>query len=130
LVVDDNKIIRSSFCRVLRNVIENSIKNYNIITADDGIDALNLIKLDQKEYKIKCIFTDEYMDYLNGSNTIKIIKELEKDNKINRILLVSISSSDDDMSRLKFLNSGADSVISKPCSEFKLYNTMNELKLI
>ena len=129
-MVDDNKIIRTSFCKILRKVLDGSKIDYNIITAEDGIDTLRLVKLDQIQNKIKCIFTDEYMNYLNGSNTIRIIKELESDNKINKILLVTISSSEDDMSTLKFINSGADMVISKPCSEFKLYNTMNELRLI
>lgn len=70
------------------------------------------------------------MDYVDGSTSIKIIKKLEYDNKIGKIFLVSISSSDDDYSRMKFFDCGADSVITKPCSDFKLYNTLRELKLI
>ena len=131
LVVDDNFIIRNSICNLLKSIIEKSGIKYNIIVSDDGIDTLMLVKQDQKEnHKIKCIITDEFMDFMDGSTSIKIIKELESNNKIKKINIVTISSSDDDISRLKYIRSGADSVITKPCSHQNLYNTLKGFNLI
>ena len=131
LVVDDNVIIRNSVCRLLKNIIDESEIKYNIIVGNDGIDTLKIVKEDQKENnKIKIIITDEFMDFMNGSKSIKIIKELESENKIKRINIVSLSSSDDDISRMKYIKSGADSVITKPCSQYNLCNTLKGFNLI
>ena len=68
-MVDDNKIIRTSFCKILRKVLDGSKIDYNIITAEDGIDTLRLVKLDQIQNKIKynlkdkCLIPDNYLLY-------------------------------------------------------------------
>ena len=51
--------------------------------------------------KIKCIFIDENMDYLNGSETIKIIRKLQNMNKINSYNIVSITALEDNESKIK-----------------------------
>jgi CheY-like chemotaxis protein len=105
----------------------NQLSDFNITEGSDGIELLNIIRLD-RDNKIKCIFIDENMEYLNGSETVGIIRKLEQAEKIKRNFIVSVSLYDDEYSKTKLKNSGVDEVISKPCSKSDLKNILSQLK--
>ena len=67
LVIDDTKNIRN----LLSTCLE--IRGYKVITADNGIEALKLIK--DKEVHIDLIFLDIRMPGISGTEVLKIIKE-------------------------------------------------------
>jgi len=70
LIIDDHKLIRESLVFLIKKALKNlKMNNYfEIIEGCDGVDMLNfLIKYQTKENEIKCIFTDENMEYINGS---------------------------------------------------------------
>ena len=101
--------------------------DYDIIEGSDGIELLNIIRLD-KDNKIKCIFLDENMEYLNGSETISILRKLEHEEKIMKYYIVSITALDDQFSINKVIYSGVDKIIPKPCSKSDLKKIIFNLK--
>lgn len=86
---------------------------------------------DQKiRNSIKCIFSDEKMEYFDGSRSIQILRELENSNKIKKVIFVSITSFDDNESKSMIKDCGADYVIQKPCSKSTLLNILENFHLI
>jgi len=131
LVIDDNQIIRKSVKYLLQEILKVKEKPYKIIEGSDGIDALKMVIDDQKfGNRIKCIFSDEKMEYFDGSKTISILRELESSKKIKRVNFVAVTSYEDNFSCNQILKSGADFVIQKPCSKGHLISILDNLKLI
>jgi len=119
LIVDDHKFIRKSLRNLIGKILKkNSFKTYEIIEGKDGIDILyNLIDDQTKNNLIKCIITDENMEYLNGSQAIKIIRKLEKLNKIKKIPIATITAYENNSIKDFIIKKGSDSILSKPCNE-------------
>lgn len=67
LVIDDTKNIRN----LLSTCLE--IRGYNVITADNGVEALRIIK--NKDININLIFLDIRMPGISGTELLKTIKE-------------------------------------------------------
>jgi signal transduction histidine kinase len=125
VIVDDNKLVRDSTVSTIKTVLsEKEMTKYEFIVCYDGIDLLALIK-DDYQGMIKLIFVDENMNYLNGSDTIKIIRRLEKDKKINSYRIVSISAISDEETTSNFLNLGFDYILPKPCKKNDLRKVLN-----
>ena len=81
LVVDDEETI----LHVLREYLEYS-NQYNVLTAGDGLEALDIIKSE----KIDCCFTDISMPNLNG---VELAKEIHLvDNTIPVIVMTGMNS--------------------------------------
>ncbi len=91
---------------------------FKIKEGNDGSDIIKNIVLDQnKNNRIKCIITDENMEYINGSRAIKIIRNLEKDKKIKPVTIVSIFAIEENISKKSINESGADYSFGKPCNQ-------------
>ena len=108
------------------------VNDIEIIELSDGIELLNTV-INDKSHRIKCIFTDENMEYMNGSEAVRIIRKLEQFRKIRSYEIVSITAFDDDETRKNILNSGVNSIITKPCSKSsitKIVSSLNNIKLI
>jgi signal transduction histidine kinase/CheY-like chemotaxis protein len=118
LIVDDNHYIRSSIKNLVQQVLKSSTRHYDIVEGSDGVDILKLIIDDQQSNNLfKCIITDENMEYINGSESIKILKDLEKANKIKKILIISITSFEDELTKSNINKAGVDYILSKPCTK-------------
>ena len=129
LVVDDNKFINFSVKKVVEKVLKNL--NYEVISACDGIEMLNIVRLDQSEGNlIKCIITDENMEYLNGSQSVKIIRELEKERKIKPIIIISSTCHEDVDTKNIIYEAGSQLILSKPLNEIDLAKAFEEIELI
>ena len=127
VVVDDNKFIRESSVNLIKNVLKTlKINDVDIIEGSDGIDLLNMVRSD-KSYKIKSIFIDENMEYLNGSDAIKIVRKMEDNKKVRVYNLVSITAFEDNESKNRILSSGANSIISKPCTKSDITKILSNL---
>ena len=85
---------------------------FRFIDAPNVIELLNIIKEDV-EYKVRYIFLGENIEDLNGSEAVKIIRNLENRNKSHSYNIVS--TPDDDHMKKKILEEGFDSMIQKPC---------------
>ena len=104
------------------------ITDYSIIEGSDGIDLLNIVRND-KANTIKIVFTDENMEYLNGSDTVRIIKKLEDKAMINKYFYASVTAFEDEETRNNIMKSGINSIISKPCTKSTILSFLKNIKL-
>jgi len=58
--------------------------------------------------KIKCILTDENMEYINGSEAVQILRNLEKKKKIKAITIASVSAFEDEIIKSCLIKAGVD----------------------
>ncbi len=131
LIVDDNHIISDSLKRIIKNILDEENLFIELIILQDGFDILKYFMGNEKKIeKIKCIFTDENMDYLNGSEAIKLIRILEKKEKFFHINIISTTCYEDPKQINYILNSGADLVLSKPISKSSIKNTFKKFDII
>jgi len=80
--------------------------------------------------RIKCIITDENMENLDGSETIKIIRNLEKKNKLKDIKIISMIDCDDKGKIDNIVAAGADIILNKPISTNSIKNALLNLNVI
>lgn len=133
LIIDDHKLIRESLVLLIKKVLKNfdRANKFDVIEGCDGVDILsNLIKDQTKENEIKCVITDENMEYINGSEAISIIRKLEKAKKIKNIVIASVTAFEDGFSKTKIQESGANIVLPKPCSESMMRNFFIDFNLL
>jgi nitrogen-specific signal transduction histidine kinase/CheY-like chemotaxis protein len=127
VVVDDYKLVRINTINLIKSTLSIlNINQYNIIEGSDGVDLLNIVRNDEKG-KIKCIFIDENMEYLNGSETVKIIRKLEQKNKVKSQYIVSITAFDDIGTRNNILDSGVNTILSKPCTKTSISQILKNI---
>lgn len=112
LFVDDDKIIIS----ILKSRYSN--KDYNVFTASDGTEALDIIE----NNNIDLVVTDFYMKLMNGDELIRKIKEKHKDISI---IILSSQKNEDYIKRT--LDLGADDYIIKPFSPVELDSRIKKL---
>ena len=104
LVCDDDEAILESVAIFLKN------EGYDVLTAQDGINALEVIKNNE----IHCIVLDIMMPRLDGLKTTLRIRE-----KYNfPIILLSAKSEDTD--KITGLGFGADDYVTKPFNPLEL----------
>ena len=84
---------------------------------EDGFDIIQLYLQDQIERNIKLIITDENMDYFNGSEAIKFIKNFEKLKNIDSLYIVSLSGNEDPNMKEYLKKCGATTCLDKPFSK-------------
>jgi CheY-like chemotaxis protein len=130
VIVDDNKLIRETTINLIKLVLAemNIIDNYRTIECVDGIDLLKLI-ISDTEHRIKCVFTDENMEYLNGSEAVKIIRRLEEKGKVYKYNIITITAFDDIQTKKNILSSGVNSMLTKPCTKSSMIKILKELNL-
>jgi DNA-binding NarL/FixJ family response regulator len=127
VVVDDHKLVRTNTINLIKKALSAlNINDCNIIEGSDGIDLLNIVRKDEK-CKIKCILIDENMEYLNGSEAVKIIRKLEQNNKIKSQHIVSITAFDDIGTRKNILDSGVNTILSKPCTKSNIIEILRNV---
>jgi len=103
----------------MRNIIieanKNIGKNFDIVEGRDGLDILNFVIEDNKNFNsIKCIFTDEVMDYIDGSRTIELLKNMENNNKIKKIFTISVLNAEEELHKETIISRGADFIVNRP----------------
>ena len=97
----------------------------------DGVDILKYIVEDQKDNNlIRCVFTDENMEYMDGSDSIQILRQMEQENKIKNVNMISVTSFDDENNRETILSKGANFIINKPCTKDTVFRVLSDLNLL
>jgi len=133
LVIDDHKYVRESMSNLIKKIIKkkNLENKFKVKEGIDGSELIYYIIKDQMENnKIKCIITDENMEFINGSEAIKILKNLEKNNQIRPLIIASCTAFEDEYSKYIIKSSGANYFLSKPCNEFKLNKFFDEFQIL
>ena len=132
LIVDDNEIINNSNKKLFESLIKEHNLNYSLELGSDGLDIIKTALKYDTNYNvmIKGIFTDENMDYLNGTEGIKFIRKLEKIKNYQKTKIVSMTCHEDPKITDYIQQKGADCVISKPLTKSILLNTLKKIGLI
>ncbi len=98
LIVDDTAVIRNLLTELLES------DGYDIVCANDGVEALDVIKSKQ----VDLVFCDIHMPRRNGLDTLKKSREIRPD-----LLFVMTDSLPDEMAKAA-QSIGAITCISKP----------------
>lgn len=102
LVVDDNRIMRKLVGTLLLKE-----KKYEIVEAEDGIEALEKIQRDNFDL----IILDVMMPRLDGYGVCQKLRESKDHADLPILMLTSLDAKDD---MLKAFNAGVDDFIAKP----------------
>jgi len=111
LVVDDDNINRK-----LLNVLLKKTGKYEVIEAENGMEALNIIKNES----IDMVLLDIIMPVMDGIDLLKILKS---DDNFKNIPVVILTT--DDTKKSEALAIGAASVLIKPIKEPELMQVMD-----
>lgn len=114
LVVDDTKNIRM----LLTTCLE--IKGYKVITAEDGKSAIEIIKGEKNN--IDMIFLDIRMPEMNGTEVLKIIRELGVKCPVIIMTAYATVKNAVDCTRL-----GAVAYLQKPFSPDRVSSVLDEI---
>ena len=109
LVVDDTATFRHLITRLLE------LHKYNVITANDGIDALEKLK---QHTDIKLILTDYEMPNMNG---FELVLALRKDFTKDMMAIIGLSANTTETLSAQFLKKGANDFLSKPFLNEEFY---------
>lgn len=115
LVADDTEDNRTLFTHYLKN------GPYEIIEADNGLDALNKIK--SNEFDI--VFMDVQMPEMDGYAATAAIRKWESENHLKPVPIIALTAhalSDD---RQKSLKVGCNDHVTKPFKKDTLINVIN-----
>ena len=141
--IDDNFLLRSSLKNNILNAIKDIIdtnssnqfknidilNNVEIIEGKDGADLIKFIVDDQSNgNKILCIFSDESMEYINGSNAMIILKELESKQKIKYLPhAICVTAFQDDYTKEYLIKSGFNNILDKNPKKETLKDILSNL---
>ena len=127
LIIDDHKYIRDNLKNLISLICKEKKIYIDILEGNDGIDMLSHLKKNQSSNnKIKCIITDENMEYLNGSEAIRIIRKLEQLKKFAPVEIVSITAYEDEYNKKNITESGSNFILSKPCKKMDIVNIIEK----
>lgn len=101
LVIDDDVIIRF----LLQKMLE---KEYNVVTKDDGLDALNWLNTGNIP---DLILLDMEMPHLNGH---AFIRRVRFSTTLRKIPIIVVSGNDNQTTIQSFLKLGANDYLLKP----------------
>lgn len=118
LIVDDSKIIR----RVLTNTVtryfkEPDWKELNVYEAEDGIQALEVMKKEQ----VDIMLLDWNMPNMTGEEVVEHVRANKEWNK-TRIIMATTEGSK--ASVLKMIKKGANGYMVKPFQEDAIFKTL------
>lgn len=113
LVVDDNEIQRSTMCYFLE-------QNYKTVAAENGKVALDYLRAHSTE--ISVILLDVNMPVMNG---YEFLEEFKKDDILNMIPVLMLTSDDSKQEEAKCLNAGASDFVAKPFQPQVLLTRIN-----
>lgn len=109
LLVEDDKELSSAIVRILK------LNNFNVDTAYDGIEALDILESAPKDNGYDAVILDVMMPRLDGIGVVK--KMRERGDNTPTIMLTAKSETDD---KVAGLDSGADDYLTKPFSSKEL----------
>ncbi len=115
LIVDDNE----DLLMVLRQTLS---KSYNVITANDGTKALEIMS--NEDIEIDIIVTDVMMEEMNG---YELCQEIKGRLELNHIPIILLTAKREQEAAVEGYNAGADSIITKPFSTDVLLSRINNL---
>ena len=102
LVVEDSSTSSAYICSLLRKL------QFKLLTAKDGVDALQVLAQDQD---IKLIIADHKMPRMDGC---ELVKQVRMDRRFQDVVFIGLSSSGDGVLSARFIKNGANDFLRKP----------------
>ena len=102
LVIDDSKAIRLILAQILQDI------GYHVIDAADGLEALKLLK---EQEKVDLILVDWNMPKMNG---FEFVLEVRKDPAYDDTRLMMVTTETEMGQVVKALEAGANEYVMKP----------------
>lgn len=102
LVVDDNE-------EMVRFISSNFSKDYEVITAENGKEALSKMK----DKAVSLIISDWMMPVMDGAQFLKAVRDNEN---FSHIPFVMLTAKTDNISKIETMRAGADAYVEKPFS--------------
>jgi len=123
LIVEENKSNRDKIVDIFENFMKLNNKQFEILEANDGVDIINNIVYNNRNNSnnLKLVITTNNMQYINGINTIELIRDIEKTKNIfknNFVLLLEESE--------YFNSNNINTFYLKGCDLIKNKNLENE----
>lgn len=117
IVTDDEVFTRQSTVRILHNISNELNIKINIIEAEDGLETIYLIyKAAIQGIRISMIFSDENMNFINGTRSSEIILEILERKRLVEIPFFLVTAYDNSLLKSK-TNCNIKQVLSKPLSK-------------
>ena len=129
LIADDDSYCRNSLKRLVTQVLmkNDKLDCYSVITLTDGIDVINYFLYSYyKKLRIKLLFTDENMKFLNGSESIKILNSINS--KVNYFAFKSIIVTA--LNEVNASSSLCNRVVNKPINYSLVEEILKNSKII
>lgn len=114
LVVDDDKTTRKMISLILKNI------GYEVVTAENGIDALQRIGLE----RINLILTDINMPYMDG---IELTKQVKTNPDLAYIPIVVITNEADENEKRRAFEAGVDDYLVKPTTAQEITEVIKKI---
>jgi len=123
-------MIAKSLKKLAESYLLKTNKKYEVIMGYDGKDLINYIIEDQTNGNmIKCVITDENMEYLDGSVAIKIIRLLERKGVIKPVIIFSSTCHEDEQTIKSILEAGSQLILPKPMQEIDLKRAFRDFNI-
>jgi CheY-like chemotaxis protein len=117
LVVDDEVFTRQSTVRILYNKSKTLKIKINIIEAEDGLECIYLVyKCVTQGVKISMILSDENMNFMYGSRSAEILKEIISKKRIAAIPFYLLTAYDNTLIE-KYISPCISQILSKPLTK-------------
>lgn len=122
LVVDDSMVIK----KFVKNIFKDK---YQILEADDGRDAIDLIAKDEEDdtYQIEVILLDINMPNVNGFQVLEYLKDHDLFSKIKVNVITGVGL-DALLNKAKEYN--INKIIMKPFNERDIRNAVEDIEVI
>jgi len=133
IIIDDNLYIRNSQKNLLDIYFKNWKKNnssskynFEIIDGADGIDLLKFVIEPNYSSRIRGVFIDENMEFMNGSEAVRIIRKFQNFNKIPKFKIATVTAFEDSITKNNILQAGVDEIYPKPFKRDYLIDFFNK----
>ncbi|CAM9325605.1 unnamed protein product [Hapterophycus canaliculatus] len=119
LVADDLKVNVKLLQRKIENFFSGSAGNVQILTASDGLLALELQAAVRNDSEgdgrvLAGMFVDVRMPNVDGIECAKTVRKLEAENHWPRVLIYGCTADSSENARRTFEDAGGDGIIAKP----------------
>ncbi|MGD9910467.1 MAG: response regulator [Candidatus Izemoplasmatales bacterium] len=118
LVVDDNRMNRSVLTILLEKL------GYHVLTADNGLNAIDLLK----ENEFDVVLMDIQMPEMNGYEATKVIRNMEE--SFRNIPIIALTANALHEAKEDAMNAGMNDVITKPFVVSTLSETIKKYIIV
>ncbi|KAG9602491.1 hypothetical protein KCU77_g2767, partial [Aureobasidium melanogenum] len=121
LFVEDNLINQ----KLLKKKIES--KGFNVTTADNGKEALDMITSRSSEHKppFDCVLMDQEMPVMDGKTASREIRKFEGDNNLPAVNIIGVTANVREEQQSEMTDAGMNDVIAKP---FKMEELLEKVR--